>query len=49
MTLLLHPTKVQPTEPTRNRVGIRTIFYRAMGKGDRVSLEQAIAILRSGW
>ena len=50
MTLLMRP-KVKPPEPekTRNRVGIRNVFYQAMQRGERVTLEQAIAILRAGW
>ena len=50
MSLLLRPKK-QPTpdEKTRNRTGIKNIVYAAVGKGDRVTLDEAIAILRTGW
>lgn len=46
MTLLLRPRAVVKT---RNRTGIRNVFWQAMGRGERVTLEQAIAILRAGW
>ena len=48
MSLLLTP-KPKPLEKTRNRSGIRNIVYKAMEQGERVTLEQAIAILRAGW
>lgn len=38
-----------PEEKTRNRVGIKAIFTRELAKGQKVTLEQAIAILRAGW
>ena len=41
--------KAPPVEPTRNRTGIRNIVYAALGKGERVTLDEAIAILRAGW
>jgi hypothetical protein len=54
--LLLSRTKadepavvVPDTTKTRNRVGIRNIIYGSMDKGQRVTLDEAIAILRAGW
>jgi len=37
------------TERTRNKVGIKRIFDKAMATGEKVTLEQAIEILRAGW
>lgn len=37
------------TGRTRNRTGIKNIIWSAMDKGDRVTLEEAIAILKAGW
>lgn len=34
---------------TRNRTGIRNLLWQAMERGERVTLEQAIAILRRDW
>ena len=48
MTLLLTP-RGTPVAKTRNRTGIANIFKRAMERGERVTLEQAIAILKAGW
>ena len=52
MSLLMRPNKKPPepsVEKTRNRVGIKNIVYAAVGKGERVTLDEAIAILRGGW
>ena len=49
MTLLLTPKPSPPDEKTRNRVGIAAIFKRVMVRGQRVTLEEAIAILREHW
>ena len=49
MSLLLMPKKRPPDEKTRNRVGIRNIIWAAVPKGERVTLDEAIAILRAGW
>ena len=48
MTLLLTP-RGTPVAKTRNRTGCRNLFYTAMAQGERVTLEQAIAILKAGW
>lgn len=51
MTLLFPPRK-PPTpaeEKTRNRVGIKALIDRNILKGQRVTLEEAIAILRANW
>lgn len=44
--LVLRP---KSAEKRRNKTGIKTIFDKAMDKGEFVTLEQAIAILRAGW
>ena len=49
MTLLLRPRKPTEAEKTRNRVGIKNIVYANVPKGTRVTLDEAIAILRAGW
>ena len=51
MSLLLMPKKKPPPadETTRNRVGIKNVIYRSVSKGERVTLAEAIAILRAGW
>ena len=50
MSLLMMPKKApEPVEKTRNRVGIKSIVYAAVPKGERVTLDEAIAILRAGW
>ena len=44
------PKKQPPAdEKTRNRVGIRNIIWANVPKGTRVTLDEAIAILRAGW
>lgn len=53
MTLLIRPKVVAAPQPepanTRNRRGCANIFLKSMGKGDRVTLQQAIDILKAGW
>lgn len=50
MMLLLRPKPAPPPEEkTRNKSGIKSIFDRAMAKGQKVTLEEAIAILRAAW
>lgn len=34
---------------TRNRTGIRNLLWRAMERGQKVTLAEAIAILRANW
>ena len=43
------PRKQPEPEKTRNRTGIANIYKRAMKRGERVTLDQAVAILRAGW
>ena len=47
MTLLLRPS----TEPAkrRNKTGISRIFLRNMYRGEKVTLSQAIALLKAKW
>lgn len=47
MTLLLRPKP--PDEKTRNRTGLLNIIRANVPKGARVTLEEAIAILRANW
>ena len=49
MSLLLRPKKPPVDEKTRNRVGIKNVVYAALPKGTKVTLDEAIAILRAGW
>jgi len=49
MSLLLMPRKQPEPEKTRNRTGIANIFKKTMARGQRVTLAEAIAILRAGW
>ena len=50
MTLLLTPKLAPPDPPkTRNRVGIRAIIWRNVPKGTKVTLDEAIALLRANW
>lgn len=48
--LTLRSDPPPPPEPkTRNRSGIVGIFERALPSGQKVTLEEAIAILKAGW
>lgn len=53
MSLLLMSPKLAtepvPTEKRRGRLGIKTIFDKTMAKGEKVTLEEAIAILKASW
>ena len=53
MSLLLMPKKKPEPDPEpeklRNRVGIKNVVYAALPKGTKVTLDEAIAILRAGW
>jgi hypothetical protein len=51
MMMLLLRGRDAPPEPerTRNRTGICNIFKRAMATGQKVTLDEAIVILRAGW
>ena len=43
------PRKQPEPEKTRNRVGIKNVIYRSVPKGTKVTLGEAIEILRAGW
>jgi len=47
--LLFRKTSVDEQPKTRNRSGVCNIFRKALDRGERVTLEQAIAILRRDW
>lgn len=47
--MLVFRPRPAPGPKTRNRVGIRSIVWAAVPKGEKVTLEQAIAILKAGW
>ena len=53
--LLLHRNAAKPAPPPepagtlRNRVGIANLYKAAMARGEKVTLERAIEILRAGW
>ena len=49
--LLLFRKTATPPEPDklRNRTGIRAIFDKAMKAGEKVTLDEATAILRENW
>ena len=47
MSLLLHGKP--GTESTKNRTGCANIFLKNMSKGERVTLAQAIELLKANW
>jgi len=52
VTLLFHRAVARtPTQApkTRNRKGVRNLLWAQMQPFERVTLEDAIAILRAGW
>jgi len=49
MSVLLLFRRKPPAETTKNRTGCANIFLRNMKTGERVTLEQAIALLRANW
>jgi hypothetical protein len=48
MILLLN-TAPPESSKVRNKTGIKAIFDRALARGQKVTLEEAIAILRRDW
>jgi hypothetical protein len=58
MTLLLRPREgvvpnnmvvIPATDKTRNRTGCANVFRKAMARGERVTLREAVDILIAGW